>query len=152
MVIFIYYCSVAKLCATLMTPWTTAHKSFLSFTMSRNLLKFMSIEVVMPSSHLPKITQPGSWHTERDKRQKPVFHPLPPPAFTKTQALRSHCLSEPKGNGQAVWMFRKVRTEVKEKRKTKLGFRSCFTNEIISCVPCSKWTWEALPVLQEKIV
>ena len=50
--IFIYYCSVAKLCATLMTPWTTAHKSFLSFTMSRNLLKFMSIEVVMPSSHL----------------------------------------------------------------------------------------------------
>ena len=52
MVIFIYYCSVAKLCATLMTPWTTAHKSFLSFTMSRNLLKFMSIEVVMPSSHL----------------------------------------------------------------------------------------------------
>ena len=34
MVIFIYYCSVTKLCATLMTPWPTAHKSFLSFTVS----------------------------------------------------------------------------------------------------------------------
>ena len=35
-----------------MTPWTAAHQPFLSFTISQSLLKFASIESVMPSSHL----------------------------------------------------------------------------------------------------
>ena len=35
-----------------MTPWTTAHQASLSITNSRSLLKLMSIELVMPSSHL----------------------------------------------------------------------------------------------------
>ena len=35
-----------------LTPWTTAHQAFLSITNSRSLLKLMSIESVMPSSHL----------------------------------------------------------------------------------------------------
>ena len=34
------------------TPWTAAHQASLSITNSQNLLKFMSIESVMPSSHL----------------------------------------------------------------------------------------------------
>ena len=34
------------------TPGTAAHQAFLSFTISWNLLKLMSIESVMPSSHL----------------------------------------------------------------------------------------------------
>ena len=34
------------------TPWTAVHQDFLSFTISQSLLKFMSIELVMPSSHL----------------------------------------------------------------------------------------------------
>ena len=34
------------------TPWTAAFKASLSFTNSRNLLKLMSIESVMPSNHL----------------------------------------------------------------------------------------------------
>ena len=34
------------------TPWTAAHQSSLSFTNSRSLPKFMSIESVMPSNHL----------------------------------------------------------------------------------------------------
>ena len=34
------------------TPWTATHQAFLSFTTSRSLLKFMSIESVMPSSRL----------------------------------------------------------------------------------------------------
>ena len=34
------------------TPWTAAHQAFLSFTISQNLLKLMSIESVMPSNHL----------------------------------------------------------------------------------------------------
>ena len=35
-----------------MTPWIAAHQASLSITNSRSLLKFMSIELVMPSSHL----------------------------------------------------------------------------------------------------
>ena len=35
-----------------MTPWTVAHQAPLSSTISWRLLKFMSIEPVMPSSHL----------------------------------------------------------------------------------------------------
>ena len=34
------------------TPWTAVHQASLSFTNSRSLLKLMSIESVMPSSHL----------------------------------------------------------------------------------------------------
>ena len=36
----------------LVTPWTAAHQASLSFTISWNLLKLMSIESVMPSNHL----------------------------------------------------------------------------------------------------
>ena len=34
------------------TPWTVARQAFLSFTLSRSLLKLMSIESVMPPNHL----------------------------------------------------------------------------------------------------
>ena len=34
------------------TSWTAAHQTCRSFTISRSLLKLMSIESVMPSSHL----------------------------------------------------------------------------------------------------
>ena len=36
----------------LVTPWTAARQASLSFTISRSLLKLMSIKSVMPSSHL----------------------------------------------------------------------------------------------------
>ena len=36
----------------LATPWTAAHQAFLSITNSWSLLKFMSIESVVPSNHL----------------------------------------------------------------------------------------------------
>ena len=45
-------CSVAKLCQTLCDPWIAAHQASLSFTLSQSLLRFMSIESVMPSNHL----------------------------------------------------------------------------------------------------
>ena len=45
-------CSVPQSCSTLSTPWSTAHQTSLSFTISRSLLKLMSIESVMPSNHL----------------------------------------------------------------------------------------------------
>ena len=38
--------------SSLRPPWTAACQVSLSFTISRSLLKFMSIESVMPSSHL----------------------------------------------------------------------------------------------------
>ena len=34
------------------TPWTAAHQASLSFTISQNLLRLVSIELVMPSNHL----------------------------------------------------------------------------------------------------
>ena len=43
--------SVTQSCPT-PTPWTAARLASLSFTISQNLLKFMSIELVMPSNHL----------------------------------------------------------------------------------------------------
>ena len=36
----------------LLPPWTAAHQALLSFTISWSLLKFMSIELVMPSKDL----------------------------------------------------------------------------------------------------
>ena len=45
-------CSVAQLCQLLVIPWTAARQASLSFTISQSLLKFMSIESVMPSNHL----------------------------------------------------------------------------------------------------
>ena len=35
-----------------MSPWTAVHQSSLPFTISRSLLKLISIELVMPSNHL----------------------------------------------------------------------------------------------------
>ena len=35
-----------------MTPWTAARQAFMSFTISRSLLKLMSIESMTPSNHL----------------------------------------------------------------------------------------------------
>ena len=34
------------------TPWTATHQAFLTFTSTLSLLRFMSIELVMPSNHL----------------------------------------------------------------------------------------------------
>ena len=44
--------SVSQSCLTLCNPMDCAHQASLSITNSRNLLKLMSIESVMPSNHL----------------------------------------------------------------------------------------------------
>ena len=46
-----YCCSVLSV-QLFAPPWTTAHQASLSFTISRSLLKLMSIESVMPSNNL----------------------------------------------------------------------------------------------------
>ena len=48
-VLFLFRHSVVRLFAT---PWTAACQASLSFTISRSLLKLISIESVMPSNHL----------------------------------------------------------------------------------------------------
>ena len=40
----------------LVTPWTAAHQGSLSFTISLNLLKLLSVESAMPSNHLISVT------------------------------------------------------------------------------------------------
>jgi len=49
---FTCYCSVTHLCPALCDPWTGASQTSLSFIISWSLLKFMSIELMMPSNHL----------------------------------------------------------------------------------------------------
>ena len=51
LIIYIFS-SVAQLCPTLYDPWSVAHQASLSITSSLSLLKFTSIESVMPSNHL----------------------------------------------------------------------------------------------------
>ena len=49
LVILLFSLSRVQLFAT---SWTAAHQASLSFTISHSLLKFISIELVMPSNHL----------------------------------------------------------------------------------------------------
>ena len=59
----VQFSSVAQSCLTLETPWIAACQASLSITNSRSELRFMSIELVMPSNHLI------------------LCHPLPPSIF-----------------------------------------------------------------------
>ena len=45
-------CSIAQSCPTLCNPTIAVCQASLSFTISQSLLKLMSVELVMPSSHL----------------------------------------------------------------------------------------------------
>ena len=60
------------------TPWTAAHQASLSFTISRSLLKFMSIESVMPFSHLilchPLLLLPSIFPRSRISSSKLALH------------------------------------------------------------------------------
>ena len=66
-------CSVDSHLGVFATPWTAAHLASLSFSISRSLLKLMSIESVMPSNHLilchPLLFLPSSsWGISVNKR------------------------------------------------------------------------------------
>ena len=47
-----YSVQLLSLVLLFVTPWTAAHQAFLSITNSQNLLKLMSIKLVMSSNHL----------------------------------------------------------------------------------------------------
>ena len=59
--ITVQFRSDGQSCLTFETPWTAAHQASLSITNSKSLIKFMSIESVMPSpSHpLPSPSPPA---------------------------------------------------------------------------------------------
>ena len=61
-----------------MTPWTAAHQASLSITKSLSLLKFMSIELVMPSNHLilchPLLFPPSIFPSIRDFSNEWFLH------------------------------------------------------------------------------
>ena len=46
------WCSAIKCVQLFAIPWTAARQASLSFTISQSLLRLMSIELVIPSSHL----------------------------------------------------------------------------------------------------
>ena len=60
------------------TPWTAAHQSSLSITNSWSLLKLMSIELVMPSTHLilchPLLLPPSIIPSIRVSSNESVLH------------------------------------------------------------------------------
>ena len=61
-----------------LTPWTAARQASLSFTVSRSLLKLMSIESVMPSNHLilchPLLLLPSIFPSIRVFSSKSALH------------------------------------------------------------------------------
>ena len=72
------YCSVAKPCLTLCDPMDCSTPGFPSFTISRSLLKLVSIESVMPSNHLvlchPLLLLPSIFPSIRDFSNESVLH------------------------------------------------------------------------------
>ena len=60
------------------TPWTAAHQASLSITTSRNLLKLVSIESVIPSNHLilcrPLLLQPSIFPSIRIFSNESILH------------------------------------------------------------------------------
>ena len=59
-------------------PWTAAHQASLPFTISQSLLKFMSIELVMPSNYLilchPLLLLPSVFPSIRVFSNESAFH------------------------------------------------------------------------------
>ena len=60
------------------TPWTAAHQASLSIINSRSLLKFIAIELVMPSNHLflccPRLLLPSVCPSIRVSSSESVLH------------------------------------------------------------------------------
>ena len=54
------------------TPWTTARQACPSFSISRSLLKFMSIESVMPSNHLILLPPSPTFNLSQPSESFPV--------------------------------------------------------------------------------
>ena len=74
----VQFSSVTQSCPTLCDPWTAAHQASLSITNSWSLHKPMSIDSVMPSSHLmlcrPLLLPPSIFPSIRVFSNESVLH------------------------------------------------------------------------------
>ena len=74
------------------TPWTAAHQASLSITNSRSVLKLMSIELVMPSSHLilchPLLLLPSVFSSIRVFSSESVLHITGPKYWSFNFSIR----------------------------------------------------------------
>jgi len=74
----VQFSSVTQSCPTLCDPWTAAHQASLSITNSWSLPKPMSIDSVMPSSHLmlcrPLLLPPSIFPSIRVFSNESVLH------------------------------------------------------------------------------
>ena len=77
------------------TPWTAAHQASLSLTNSQSLLKLMSIESVMPSTHLilchPLLLLPSIFPSIRVFSDLSVLH-IRWPEYWSSESLQPHKL------------------------------------------------------------
>ena len=75
-----------------MTPWTAAHQASLSITNSQSLFKLMSIESVMPSSHLilchPRLLLPSIFPNIRGFSKELALHTSPSNEYSGLISLR----------------------------------------------------------------
>ena len=75
---FIQFSSVAQSCRLFATSWTAAHQASLSITSSKNLLKLVSVESVMPSNHVilcrPLLLLPSIFPSIRILSNESVLH------------------------------------------------------------------------------
>jgi len=75
--LFFFFQSLSHVCL-FVTPWTATHQASLSFTISWSLLKFMSIESVMPSNYLvlccPLLLLPSIFPSIRVFSSEPAVH------------------------------------------------------------------------------
>ena len=119
-----------------MTPWTATHQASLSITNSWSLLKFMSIELVMPSSHL--ILVPTVSHSCLPRRSSKTSRYLS--SSMRTQKLQ--LTAEQQSTGES-WIPPKKDTPhpraeekpQKDGRRGKIAFR---INKPHTCQRCSK--------------
>ena len=98
-----------------MSPWTAAHQASLAFTVSQNLLRFMSIELVMLSNYLilscPLLLLPSVFpnirvffselalHTRWPKNWSFCFSISPSSEYTELISFRIHWLDLPAVQG-----------------------------------------------------
>ena len=72
----LYSCSMAESCL-FATPWTAGYQASMSFRISESLLKFTSIESMMPSNHLilchPLLPPPSIFPSIRVFSNEPAF-------------------------------------------------------------------------------
>ena len=91
-----FCCSVAQSCPTLAIPWTAACQASLSFTISQSLLRFMSLESVIPSNHLilchPLLLLPSIFSSIRVFSSESALHIRGPKASVSVITVNTQSL------------------------------------------------------------